>query len=157
MAEKILLLNGSPKKERSGSLLLARAFLDGLTAHGDFETETVHISALNIKPCLGCLTCWAREDATCVITDDDIPAVRKKIERLRKRQIYLRLPKRHLILKLLKKNPDLLFQFAKRIFVGVSYVECLHSAVRQNRRHIYVYKVVSGQRASCALVLVVQM
>ncbi|MDE6773776.1 MAG: flavodoxin family protein [Treponemataceae bacterium] len=80
MAEKILLLNGSPKKERSGSLLLARAFVDGLTAHGDFETETVHISALNIKPCLGCLMCWAREDATCVITDDDIPAVRKKIE-----------------------------------------------------------------------------
>lgn len=80
MAEKILVLNGSPKKERSGSLKLARAFVEGLSEHGDYETEVVHISALNIKPCLGCLTCWAREDATCVIQDDDIPALRKKIE-----------------------------------------------------------------------------
>ena len=80
MAQKILVLNGSPKKERSGSLKLARSFLEGLTAHGDYETEIVHISALNIRPCLGCLTCWAREDATCVIKDDDIPALRKKIE-----------------------------------------------------------------------------
>ena len=80
VAEKILVLNGSPKKERSGSLKLTRAFVEGLTEHGGYETEYVHISALNIKPCLGCLTCWAREDATCVIKDDDIPALRKKIE-----------------------------------------------------------------------------
>ncbi|MCH5289493.1 MAG: flavodoxin family protein [Treponema sp.] len=80
MAGKILLLNGSPKKERSNSLLLAHSFVEGLTASGSFETETVHISALNIKPCHGCLTCWVREDATCVIKDDDIPALRKKIE-----------------------------------------------------------------------------
>ena len=78
--KKILLMNGSPKKERSGSLKLASAFVEGLTQTGNYETEVVHISALNIKPCLGCLTCWAREDATCVIKDDDIPALRKKIE-----------------------------------------------------------------------------
>ncbi len=80
MAQKILLLNGSPKKEKSGSLKLALSFVEGLTENGGYETETVHISALNIKPCLGCLTCWAREDSVCVIKNDDIPALRKKIE-----------------------------------------------------------------------------
>ena len=80
MQKKILVLNGSPKKERSGSLKLTRAFVEGMTEHGEYETDYVHISELNIKPCLGCLNCWAREDAVCVIKDDDIPALRKKIE-----------------------------------------------------------------------------
>ncbi|MBQ6781614.1 MAG: flavodoxin family protein [Treponema sp.] len=78
--QRILVLNGSPKKERSGTLKLTRSFVAGLTEYGGYETEFVHISALRIKPCLGCLSCWAREDATCVIKDDDIPALRKKIE-----------------------------------------------------------------------------
>ncbi|MBR4463532.1 MAG: flavodoxin family protein, partial [Treponema sp.] len=67
MQKKILVLNGSPKKERSGSLKLTRAFVEGMTEYGGYEADYVHISELNIKPCLGCLNCWAREDAVCVI------------------------------------------------------------------------------------------
>lgn len=67
----ILVLNGSPRGERSNTLQLARAFVEGFTsAISDAEIEIIHVSKLNIKPCLGCFSCWTKTPGSCVIQDD---------------------------------------------------------------------------------------
>lgn len=78
--KKIVLINGSPKKERSTTLNVAKAFIEGLKQEYECEVTTFNVSDLNIKPCLGCLSCWGRTKGTCIIKDDDIPMVKEKIE-----------------------------------------------------------------------------
>lgn len=74
----ILILNGSPRKDASCTMKVTRAFLAGLTREGD-EVETVTLSDMNIRPCLGCLSCWGKTEGTCVIQNDDIPRIKEKI------------------------------------------------------------------------------
>lgn len=64
----VLILNGSPKAERSNTLKIARAFVEGFP--GDTESELVHLAKLNIKPCAGCYSCWKKTGGKCVINDD---------------------------------------------------------------------------------------
>ena len=81
MADKILVLNGSPRKERSGTLFLTKAFVSGIESTGEFETEYVNIADLNVTPCKGCFHCWKTyAKGECAIKNDDVPAVRAKIE-----------------------------------------------------------------------------
>lgn len=75
---RALVLNGSPRGERSNTLRLAKAFLEGFPP--DTETEIVHLSLLDIKPCLGCFSCWTKTPGSCVI-NDDMRSVRSAIER----------------------------------------------------------------------------
>ena len=63
---KILVLNGSPKKEKSGCMLLTKAFVKGMNE----DAEIVHVNTLNIKPCLGCYTCWWKTPGVCCQRDD---------------------------------------------------------------------------------------
>lgn len=65
---KILLINGSPRKERSNSLKIARAFVSGFPEY--WEREEVTLSDMDIKPCLGCFSCWGKTKGQCVIRDD---------------------------------------------------------------------------------------
>lgn len=74
----LLVLNGSPKKERSATMSVTRAFVKGLQEETDCLVEYVNISDLNIKPCLGCLSCWGKTAGECVILDD-IVELKKKI------------------------------------------------------------------------------
>lgn len=76
---KVLLLNGSPRKEKSCTIRVARKFVDGLKAVTDCEVEEINLSDCNIKQCLGCLSCWGRTEGTCVIKDDDIPMLKEKV------------------------------------------------------------------------------
>ncbi|HBK01427.1 MAG TPA: flavodoxin family protein, partial [Clostridiales bacterium] len=77
---KVLLLNGSPKKQKSCTFLIAESFLSGIKkAFPEAQTEVIHISDLNVTPCLGCLSCWGRTEGECIIKNDDIPLVKKKI------------------------------------------------------------------------------
>jgi len=78
--KKIVVMVGSPKNEKSGTLIPTQAFVDGLLSSGEYECEYIFIDRLNIKPCRGCLSCWGREDGSCWIKDDDVPATRKKLE-----------------------------------------------------------------------------
>ena len=78
--KKLLLLNGSPKKNRSTTLAVSQAFAKGVLESGEYECEEINISDLNIKYCLGCLSCWSRTAGTCVIKDDDIPMLRQKLD-----------------------------------------------------------------------------
>lgn len=73
---KILAINGSPKGNRSNTWRLTRAFLEGITAKEESygaqapEIETLNIGSLNIKPCLGCFSCWSETPGECCIRDD---------------------------------------------------------------------------------------
>ncbi len=74
---KIVVINGSPKKENSCTLRVTNAFLKGLVGEGD-EAETIHLTDCNIRQCLGCLSCWGRTEGTCVIKDD-IHMIKEKL------------------------------------------------------------------------------
>lgn len=64
----ILIINGSPKRERSNTMNIARAFAEGF--EGENSVETAHLYEMNIKPCVGCFSCWSRTEGSCVIRDD---------------------------------------------------------------------------------------
>lgn len=80
----ILAINGSPKGKRSNTWRLTSAFLEGIAAreesvYGEAPTiETLIINALDIKPCLGCFSCWSKTPGMCCI-HDDMQAVIEKI------------------------------------------------------------------------------
>ena len=77
---KVLIINGSPKMERSNSLKLTNAFVDGLCDTCDAEVETITVSKLNINTCLGCLNCWKRTPGECFCyKNDDMAAANEKI------------------------------------------------------------------------------
>ena len=71
----ILIINGSPRGEGSNSLRLARAFADGICAREESVGQTatvelIEVGKLDIKPCLGCFSCWNRTPGECCIRDD---------------------------------------------------------------------------------------
>lgn len=78
--KKILILNGSPKREHSATINVTKAFVDGIVKETNASVEYINLADLNIKPCTGCLSCWGRTEGECVIKNDDIPMIKKKIE-----------------------------------------------------------------------------
>lgn len=72
----ILIINGSPKGARSNTYRLTNAFVDGIAfgekngGHDAPAVQTLEISSLNIKPCLGCFACWNKAPGRCCINDD---------------------------------------------------------------------------------------
>ena len=76
---RLLIINASPHRAASTTLLATNAFVAGMQAGGAYDCETVHLCALKITPCTGCLSCWGRTEGECVIRDDDIPALKQKI------------------------------------------------------------------------------
>lgn len=73
---KVLLINGSPRAERSNTLNISRAFASGFE---NCDTEEVTLAKLNISPCKGCFSCWGRTAGNCVIKDD-MDMLRLKIQ-----------------------------------------------------------------------------
>ncbi len=65
---KILVINGSPKAEKSNTLNITKAFIKGFP--DNTQSEFVHLSKMNIKPCMGCFSCWSKTPGKCVIKDD---------------------------------------------------------------------------------------
>ena len=55
---KILVLNGSPKGEKSDTLHITRAFLDGMNEAEPQEVHTVHVIDRHIEYCTGCFSCF---------------------------------------------------------------------------------------------------
>lgn len=77
---KVLILNGSPRRDSSDTMKVTRAFAAGLRRasreQGEEYTEkTVHIADCSITPCRGCLSCWGRTEGECVIKNDDVPSL----------------------------------------------------------------------------------
>lgn len=80
MSEKrIIVLNGSPKREASTTMRVTRAFVEGMERAVSCRAEYINISELDIRPCTGCLSCWGRTEGECVIRGDDIAEVKERI------------------------------------------------------------------------------
>lgn len=66
---KILVFNGSPKKENSDTLHITRAFLDGMREAAPQEVQMIHVIDRHIEFCSGCLACM-RNGGVCRHNDD---------------------------------------------------------------------------------------
>ncbi len=64
---RVLVLNGSPKGEKSNTMRLTRAFLDGAQWT---NVEIINVAKVNVKGCLGCFACWNKTPGKCVIDDE---------------------------------------------------------------------------------------
>lgn len=67
--KKILAINGSPRAQKSSTNLLIEPFLAGARQAGA-ETESVFVTKMEIKDCIGCFGCWNKTPGTCVLKDD---------------------------------------------------------------------------------------
>lgn len=76
----LLVLNGSPRKDNSSTLKVTKAFVEGILEHSNYDVEYINVSDLNIKPCLGCLSCWGKTEGNCIIKGDDALAIKNKID-----------------------------------------------------------------------------
>lgn len=74
---KVLVLNGSPKGERSNTYRLTSAFLDGLRQVQQAEVEVLEIGKLHLLPCRGCFACWSKTPGKCVLQDDMADVIEK--------------------------------------------------------------------------------
>ncbi len=66
---RILVINGSPKRENSDTLHITRAFLDGLNEASQNEVHTIHAVDQHIEYCTGCFSCM-RNGGSCIHRDD---------------------------------------------------------------------------------------
>ncbi len=66
---KILVLNGSPKREHSDTMHITRAFLDGMQSAAPQEIHIIHVIDKHIEYCTGCFSCM-RNGGTCIHDDD---------------------------------------------------------------------------------------
>jgi len=67
--QKIVLVNGSPRKNGSTKLML-EWFKEGLPAEQTESIDVIDISTLKIEKCLHCFTCWTDHPNVCVNNDD---------------------------------------------------------------------------------------
>ena len=74
---KILVLNGSPKREHSDTLHITRAFLEGMSETACQDIHIIHVIDKHIEYCTGCFSCM-RNGGTCV-HDDDMQEILEKI------------------------------------------------------------------------------
>ena len=72
---KILVLNGSPRKNGTVASLLQAVTEPLSTEH---EVEWIDVCKLNMKFCTACMVC--REKETCILPEDDAHIVGKKIQ-----------------------------------------------------------------------------
>ena len=66
---RILVLNGSPKKENSDTLCITRAFLEGMQEAAPQDVHIIHAVEQHIAYCSGCFTCM-HNGGTCIHDDD---------------------------------------------------------------------------------------
>lgn len=66
---KVLVLNGSPKREASDTLRMTRAFLDGMKEVSACSARIVHVVDLHIEYCTGCFSCM-KNGGECIRRDD---------------------------------------------------------------------------------------
>lgn len=64
----VLVINGSPNKEKSATLTLTKAFLHGMNETAKF----INTTDLEINPCRACYACWMETGGHCVQKDDAI-------------------------------------------------------------------------------------
>lgn len=76
---KVLVLNGSPKREKSDTMHMTRAFLDGMRKGTEVKAEVIHVIDRHIEFCRGCFTC-KRNGGKCIHSDDMAEILQKILE-----------------------------------------------------------------------------
>lgn len=66
---KVLVFNGSPKKEESDTMHITRAFLSGMSEFAPQEMQRIDVIDKHIEFCRGCFAC-KYNGGRCVIDDD---------------------------------------------------------------------------------------
>lgn len=64
----VLIINGSPKGERSNTMWLTNAFVSGFSE--DAKVKTITLRDKDIHPCMGCFSCWTKTPGQCAVKDD---------------------------------------------------------------------------------------
>ena len=76
---KILVINGSPKGERSDTMHMTRAFLEGICGVAEHEVEHVDIMKQHIEFCCGCFSC-KKNGGECIHNDDMAGLLQKYLD-----------------------------------------------------------------------------
>ena len=66
---KIVALNGSPKRDRSDTMHITRAFLEGMQETATQDIHVIDVIDRHIEYCTGCFAC-KRNGGTCIHNDD---------------------------------------------------------------------------------------
>lgn len=66
---KIMIFNGSPKKNASDTMCMTRAFVEGMNESDKNEVQTVHVIEKHIEFCSGCFSCM-KNGGNCIHKDD---------------------------------------------------------------------------------------
>ena len=66
---KILVLNGSPKRDKSDTMHITRAFLNGMKEAAPQDIHIIHTIDQHIEYCTGCFSCM-RNGGACIHNDD---------------------------------------------------------------------------------------
>jgi len=66
---KILILNGSARKEKGVTGRLLKSLMKGFS-DGGAEAKEVQVQDLNIAPCTACLSCMHKKTGDCILEDD---------------------------------------------------------------------------------------
>lgn len=77
---KVLLINGSPRGNRSNSLKLAHSFIEGIKETGEVFIDELNVSKMKIESCRGCFSCWKATPGECIIKDDMPTVIEKEVE-----------------------------------------------------------------------------
>ncbi len=73
---KVLVINASPKREKSNTMNITRAFVSGFPQQTEIDTVTLYQS--EVKPCTGCYYCWKSGTGRCVLKDD-VAAIQQRM------------------------------------------------------------------------------
>ena len=76
---KILVLNGSPKKDGSDTMHITSAFLDGMKETGEQDIHIIHAIEKHIEYCTGCFACM-HNGGRCIFDDDMRPILEEILE-----------------------------------------------------------------------------
>lgn len=66
---KIMVFNGSPKREKSDTMHITRAFLEGMNSVSENDVHIINVIDSHIEYCTGCLGCMVN-GGKCVHDDD---------------------------------------------------------------------------------------
>ena len=67
---KILVLNGRPKQDKSDTMHITRAFLDGMNEAACQENHTIHVIDKHVEYRNGCFSCM-RNGGTCLENNEE--------------------------------------------------------------------------------------
>jgi multimeric flavodoxin WrbA len=66
---KVLVINGSPRKERGATGGILKLFIRGMEQEGA-DVETIYTRDLKVSDCRGCFNCWTKTPGKCIQNDD---------------------------------------------------------------------------------------